>query len=62
VSQQLVFDSQAAPMALAAVLLDALADAAPARTQARLDAFEAEAQAGGYFSDVTTPTTNRRAG
>jgi DNA-binding MurR/RpiR family transcriptional regulator len=59
VGQQLVFDSQAAPAALAAVLLDALAASAPARTQARLDAFERAALARGTFAEATT---NGRAG
>jgi DNA-binding MurR/RpiR family transcriptional regulator len=57
VGQQLVFDSQAAPAALAAVLLDALAAAEPARTQARLDDFERAALARGYFAEATTNGT-----
>ena len=43
VSPRLVFDLHAAPMALAMVLLQAMCDAAPARTQARLEAFDASA-------------------
>ena len=43
VSPHLVFDLHAAPMALAMVLLQAICDAAPARTQARLEAFDASA-------------------
>ena len=43
VSPRLVFDLHAAPMALAMVLLQAICDAAPARTQARLEAFDASA-------------------
>jgi DNA-binding MurR/RpiR family transcriptional regulator len=43
VSPHLVFDLHAAPMALAMVLLQAICDAAPTRTQARLEAFDASA-------------------
>jgi DNA-binding MurR/RpiR family transcriptional regulator len=43
VSPRLVFDLHAAPMALAMVLLQAICDAAPAQTQARLEAFDASA-------------------
>lgn len=43
VSPRLVFDLHSAPMALAMVLLQAICDAAPARTQARLEAFDASA-------------------
>jgi DNA-binding MurR/RpiR family transcriptional regulator len=43
VGARLVFDLQAAPMALAMVLLQAMCDAAPATTQARLEQFEASA-------------------
>jgi DNA-binding MurR/RpiR family transcriptional regulator len=43
VSPRLVFDLHAAPMALAMVLLQAICDAAPGRTQARLEAFDASA-------------------
>lgn len=43
VGTQLVFDSQAGPMVLAGVLLEALADASPARTQTRLEDFERRA-------------------
>jgi DNA-binding MurR/RpiR family transcriptional regulator len=49
VSPQLVFDLHAAPMALAMVLLQAMCDAAPAQTQARLEAFEASAAQRGLF-------------
>jgi DNA-binding MurR/RpiR family transcriptional regulator len=49
VSSQLVFDSRAAPMVLTTVLLDSLANATPARTQARLEAFEQAAQERRYF-------------
>jgi DNA-binding MurR/RpiR family transcriptional regulator len=43
VGAQLVFDLHAAPMALAMVLLQAMCDAAPAQSQARLEEFEASA-------------------
>ncbi|MFI6322938.1 MurR/RpiR family transcriptional regulator [Nonomuraea sp. NPDC050556] len=39
----LVFDSQAAPMVLSVVLLQAMCDAMPRRAQQRLEAFEVEA-------------------
>ncbi|SCL19707.1 MurR/RpiR family transcriptional regulator [Micromonospora inyonensis] len=39
----LVFDLHTAPMALAMVVLQAICDAAPTDTQARLEAFEASA-------------------
>ncbi len=50
VGTSLVFDSQAAPMVLAAVLVDAIADVVPERTQARLEAFETLAAKQRYFS------------
>ncbi|ASW53857.1 MurR/RpiR family transcriptional regulator [Plantactinospora sp. KBS50] len=43
VGTDLVFDLHTAPMTLAMVLLQAICDAAPADTQARLEAFEASA-------------------
>lgn len=49
VGSRSVFDSHAAPMAFGALLLQALADAAPERTQARLEAYEALADARGFF-------------
>jgi DNA-binding MurR/RpiR family transcriptional regulator len=49
VGARLVFDLQAAPMALAMVLLQAMCDAAPAATQARLEEFEASAARRGVF-------------
>jgi DNA-binding MurR/RpiR family transcriptional regulator len=49
VGSELVFDSQAAPMLLAAGLLDAMAEAAPTRTQRRLEAFESMAAERAYF-------------
>ncbi|MDQ3431588.1 MAG: MurR/RpiR family transcriptional regulator [Actinomycetota bacterium] len=57
VGTDLVFDSQAAPMVLAAALLDAMSDAAPDRTQQRLEAFEVMAAQQRYFD---TTTANRR--
>jgi len=50
VGARLVFDLQAAPMALAMVLLQAMCDAAPAATQARLEEFEASAARRGVFA------------
>jgi DNA-binding MurR/RpiR family transcriptional regulator len=43
VTSRLVFDLHAAPMAMAMVLLQAICDAIPIETQARLEAFEASA-------------------
>lgn len=40
VGTKMVFDSQASAMVLAGVLLEAIADASPGRTQARLEDFE----------------------
>jgi DNA-binding MurR/RpiR family transcriptional regulator len=51
VGSRLVFDSYAAPIVLAATVLQAMADAAPERTQARLEAYEDLAQRHGFFSD-----------
>jgi DNA-binding MurR/RpiR family transcriptional regulator len=48
---RLVFDSYAAPIVLAAAVLQAMADAAPERTQARLEAYEDLAQRHGFFYD-----------
>jgi DNA-binding MurR/RpiR family transcriptional regulator len=50
VSARLVFDSYAAPAALAAVLLQAVADAEPARTRQRLDTHEQLAERHAFFS------------
>ncbi|NUR60577.1 MAG: MurR/RpiR family transcriptional regulator [Catenulispora sp.] len=49
VGSRSVFDSHAAPMAFAALLLQALADAEPERTQERLEAYEALAEARGFY-------------
>jgi len=49
VGARLVFDLQAAPMALAMVLLQAMCDADPAATQARLEQFESSAARRGVF-------------
>jgi DNA-binding MurR/RpiR family transcriptional regulator len=49
VGSQLVFDLQAAPMALAMVLLQAICDAAPGEAQARLEEFEHSAARRGVF-------------
>ncbi|GAA3384591.1 MurR/RpiR family transcriptional regulator [Cryptosporangium minutisporangium] len=51
VGTRLVFDSYAAPVTLAAVVLQAMADADPARTQARLEAYEGMAEGVGFFTD-----------
>jgi DNA-binding MurR/RpiR family transcriptional regulator len=50
VSARLVFDSHAAPAALAAVLLQTMADAEPARTRQRLDTHEQLAERHAFFS------------
>jgi DNA-binding MurR/RpiR family transcriptional regulator len=52
VGERLVFDSHAAPLALVMVLLQAMADADPQRTQARLDAYERMAEQEGLFVDL----------
>jgi hypothetical protein len=44
-----VFDLHAAPMALAMALLQAMCDAAPAQSQARLEEFESSAATRGLF-------------
>lgn len=49
VGSRSVFDSHAAPMAFAALLLQALADAEPERTQERLESYEALADARGFY-------------
>ena len=50
VGSQLVFDLHAGPMALAMVLLQAMCDAEPAQTLARLEEFEASAARRGVFA------------
>lgn len=49
VGTRLVFDSQAAAMVLAGALLEAMSDARPERTQARLEDFEHLAAEMGWF-------------
>lgn len=49
VGSRLVFDSHAAPMILAALLIQAIADAEPERTQARLEAYEALSDTRAYY-------------
>ncbi|HEV3173936.1 MAG TPA: MurR/RpiR family transcriptional regulator [Actinocrinis sp.] len=49
VGSRLVFDSHAAPMVLASLLVQAIADAAPERAQARLEAYEALSEARDYY-------------
>ncbi|GAA3444812.1 MurR/RpiR family transcriptional regulator [Planomonospora venezuelensis] len=49
VGERLVFDSHAAPLALAMVLVEAMADAAPLRTQARLEEYERMTDRAGTF-------------
>ncbi len=49
VGSRLVFDSHAAPMGLASLLVQAVADAAPERTQARLEAHESLSEARGFY-------------
>jgi DNA-binding MurR/RpiR family transcriptional regulator len=51
VGDRIVFDSHAAPLALAMVLVEAMADAAPLRTRARLEEHERMADEVGVFSD-----------
>ncbi|GGP04749.1 MurR/RpiR family transcriptional regulator [Nonomuraea glycinis] len=50
VGDRLVFDSHAAPLALAMALVEAMADAAPLRTQARLEEYERMTDETGTFS------------
>ena len=49
VGSRLVFDSHAAPMVLAGLLVQAIADAEPARTQRRLEEHEALSDRHGYY-------------
>ena len=49
VGSRLVFDLHTGPMALAMVLLQAMCDAAPAQTLARLEEFEVSAARRGVF-------------
>ncbi|MEZ0074035.1 MurR/RpiR family transcriptional regulator [Planotetraspora sp. GP83] len=49
VGERLVFDSHAAPLALAMVLVEAMADAAPLRTRARLEEYERMTDQTGVF-------------
>ncbi|WP_237101172.1 MurR/RpiR family transcriptional regulator [Nonomuraea sp. MG754425] len=49
VGDRLVFDSHAAPLALAMALVEAMADAAPLRTRARLDEYERMTEETGTF-------------
>ncbi|GAA4218478.1 DNA-binding MurR/RpiR family transcriptional regulator [Streptosporangium album] len=51
VGERLVFDSHAAPLALAMVLVEAMADATPLRTQARLEEYERMTDQAGVFAD-----------
>ncbi|GAA4204233.1 MurR/RpiR family transcriptional regulator [Actinocatenispora rupis] len=50
VGAQLVFDLHSAPMVLAMVLLQAICDARPTETQARLESFERSANRRGLFA------------
>ncbi|MEO3858921.1 MurR/RpiR family transcriptional regulator [Acrocarpospora sp. B8E8] len=59
VGERLVFDSHAAPLALAMVLVEAMADAAPLRTQARLEEYERMTEQQGIF--VTPPSYGENA-
>ncbi|HEX4812000.1 MAG TPA: MurR/RpiR family transcriptional regulator [Nonomuraea sp.] len=49
VGDRLVFDSHAAPLALAMALVEAMADAAPLRTRARLEEYERMTDESGTF-------------
>jgi DNA-binding MurR/RpiR family transcriptional regulator len=51
VGERLVFDSHAGPLALAMVLVEAMADAAPLRTQARLEEYERMIDQAGVFTE-----------
>ncbi|MDA0636924.1 MurR/RpiR family transcriptional regulator [Nonomuraea sp. MCN248] len=51
VGDRLVFDSHAAPLALAMALVEAMADAAPLRTRARLEEYERMTDETGTFID-----------
>ena len=51
VGERLVFDSHVAPLSLAMVLVEAMADAAPLRTQARLDEYERMTDQAGVFTE-----------
>ncbi|MER7206621.1 MurR/RpiR family transcriptional regulator [Streptosporangium sp. NPDC020072] len=50
VGERLVFDAHTAPLALAMVLVEAMADAAPLRTQARLEEYERMIDRAGVFT------------
>ncbi|MFI6298827.1 MurR/RpiR family transcriptional regulator [Nonomuraea sp. NPDC050790] len=52
VGDRLVFDSHAAPLALAMALVEAMADAAPLRTQARLEEYEKTTEESGTFAEL----------
>ncbi|MFI6392940.1 MurR/RpiR family transcriptional regulator [Nonomuraea sp. NPDC050547] len=56
VGDRLVFDSHAAPLALAMALVEAMADAAPLRTQARLEEYEKMTEETGTFSELPCDT------
>jgi DNA-binding MurR/RpiR family transcriptional regulator len=49
VGSRLVFDSHAAPMVLASLLVQAIADAEPERSQARLEAYESLSEARDFY-------------
>ena len=49
VGSRLVFDSHAAPMLVAGLIVQAIADAEPARTQARLEEHEALSESRNYY-------------
>jgi DNA-binding MurR/RpiR family transcriptional regulator len=51
VGSRLVFDSHAAPLILASLLVQAMADAEPERTQARLEAHEAQSELRDFYRD-----------
>ncbi|NRQ36331.1 MurR/RpiR family transcriptional regulator [Nonomuraea sp. NN258] len=55
VGDRLVFDSHAAPLALAMALVEAMADAAPLRTQARLEEYERMTDETGVFLSGDLP-------
>ncbi|WP_386192916.1 MurR/RpiR family transcriptional regulator [Streptosporangium jomthongense] len=55
VGERLVFDAHTAPLALAMVLVEAMADAAPLRTQARLEEYERMIDRAGVFTEAASP-------
>lgn len=59
VGERLVFDSHAAPLVMAMLVVEAMADAAPLRTRSRLDEFEQTAEEFGVFHPAPTRPKER---